>query len=285
MRRQPRTDPNRVRPRLRPRRRRSAPVFARIEESTARSQACRRRTPRGRDVHRCRWGIATSGSPPCSQKMGAPPAMPHTRAPRSRPSDVATTRSHSTLISSLITIARAGSGRRRSGRRDGPVGDQRAACPPRQLGCGSRTTQRVSVATEYCTWWARATARHDARDRPGVTGPGGLPRPACHRAADPAPDLWSADRPPRHLPHGCPHREGCWDPAAHQSTLAAPRRDHQRPRCRRRPPRRPDPRPPRRPTHHPALRPCPRQPRPTRRPLPPAQRASIPPRLPASIAT
>jgi integrase/recombinase XerD len=49
------------------------------------------------------------------------------------------------------------------------------------------------------------------------------------------------------LPHGRPDREGCWNFAAHQSPLAAPRSDHQRPGRRRPAPRRPDPRPPRRP--------------------------------------
>jgi hypothetical protein len=65
-----------------------------------------------------------------------------------------------------------------------------------------------------------------------------------------------------------PGREGRSHPAAHQPALPAARRDHQRPRCRRSPPRRPDPRPPRRPPNHRTLRPRPRQPGPTRRPLP-----------------
>ncbi len=50
--------------------------------------------------------------------------------------------------------------------------------------------------------------------------------------------------------------------------LAAARCDHQRPRRRRPATRRADPRPPRRPPNDRTLRPGPRQPRPTRRPLP-----------------
>ena len=65
-----------------------------------------------------------------------------------------------------------------------------------------------------------------------------------------------------------PHRQDRRDPAAHQSALAAARRDHQRPRRRGTAAGRADPRPARRPPHHRALRPDPRQPRPARRALP-----------------
>ena len=41
---------------------------------------------------------------------------------------------------------------------------------------------------------------------------GGLPRRARRRATDPAPDVRTADRPPRRLPHGGPDREGAGIP-------------------------------------------------------------------------
>ena len=90
-------------------------------------------------------------------------------------------------------------------------------------------------------------ARHHAADRPGAPGPGSLPGPAHHWAADTATGHRQPDRPTRRLPHGRPDRQSRRHPTAHQPALAAARRDHQRPGRGRPLARRPDPRPPRRP--------------------------------------
>jgi len=77
---------------------------------------------------------------------------------------------------------------------------------------------------------------------PVLRGPGGLPRPTHHRAADPAAHVGKAGRPARRLPDGAPESQGRRHPQAHQPPLPAPRRHHQRPRRRRPAARRADPR-------------------------------------------
>ncbi|QCX26946.1 hypothetical protein FC770_11565 [Nocardioides jishulii] len=114
----------------------------------------------------------------------------------------------------------------------------------------------------------RQQARHHADHDPSATCPGSLPRTAIRRAARSETDHREADRPPRCLPDGCEDRQGRGHPSPHQPALTASRRHHQRPRRRRPAPRCADLGAPRRSTHHRALRPRPRKPRPTRRPLP-----------------
>jgi hypothetical protein len=90
-------------------------------------------------------------------------------------------------------------------------------------------------------------------DRPSPPRPGGLPRRADHRSADPAANIGQADRPARGLPDGRKGRQGRGDCPSHQPPLAASRGDHQRTRRRRSTPRCPDPRPSRRLKNHRAL--------------------------------
>jgi len=93
-------------------------------------------------------------------------------------------------------------------------------------------------------------ARDHAFDCPRPPRPGGLPRRADHRSADPAANIGQADRPPRRLPDGRKGREGRGHSSAYQSALAAPCGDHQRARRRSPAPRCPDPRPACRPPNH-----------------------------------
>ena len=64
---------------------------------------------------------------------------------------------------------------------------------------------------------------------PGAARPGGLPRRPCLRSVDPSPDDRKPRRPPRYLPDGATHREGCRHTPPHQPPLPAACRDHQRP--------------------------------------------------------
>src|SRR5664280_2628495 len=75
-------------------------------------------------------------------------------------------------------------------------------------------------------------ASHHAADRPGAPGPGGLPGPAHHWAADTATGHRQPDRPPLRLPHGRPDRQSRRHPTAHQPTLTTARRDYHPYRCR-----------------------------------------------------